>query len=1028
MGVWSAKSRPTVTSCPPYPDTRLRSDNLLGLTVFGSSATFHKVQVVEVTGTGKLTRGTLPRVEATTQTSHWLPLGIAASFHSDVISTESRKSADQFTFNGGTVASASWLRKRGLSEPGLPDDGRVWPFPVLRRPHSFRPSSRLRRTRCLSPARTACSRKPITVELTADERRAYTEIAILHCTCWGNGKVRVTLRYETGQEETMLIPAIDWSPKDRIDPLPENLRVAVTTRDTHPQFGSTVDMLAQTIAVDPQRPLRSLTFAFDSLKDGNKNARSRFTVGIFAISARVASENSVEATSPGSTGSASAHPPVVAPRRSALEFDGVDDFVDLPRFSEEESYTIEAICTPYRYAHSQVVSSRGFYLGMSSEKDIWQLTGRGGSNTNYVHITSPEPIRIGQQVTLAGVHDGKNLSLFIDGKPVGRQPAGRPGPAFRIGSQLARSGNHFSGTIEAVRISRGARYDRDYSIAEPWQSDESTIAVYHFDEGQGDVLKDSSGNDHHGRIVGAKWVQGNGVSASPPNAEPVVNSDKVRWPLKPSNPEDIAWLQEFGVIQTLRSGPQKESRLRPDNKPPAGAATIVGIMFPVHNAKFKPELTDGALKRLATLVDLESLAIRDIFQKTSATHAGLQQLTSLVHLRRLALLSCFPVDFDPEFFEAFQDLEYLTLANAKGLSWGQSVARLPSLRELVLHNSSLEDLESMGLPPKLSSLVLAGAPNVGRPERDAAAKEFAKRAPWCRIRVQDAPGENVVVIEPTAPLPGSSGAPPPPAVAPFGAATARQHQLTWADYLGEPVETTNSIGMKLTVIPPGEFKMGEGEAAVDVTLTKPFRFGLHEVTQGQWKTVMGTEPWKGREFVHEGENVAATHVSWTEATEFCHKLTDRERIAGTLPKDWEYSLPTEAEWEYACRAGTTTKYMFGDADSDLSKYAWYDSNAKNAGEAYAHEVASKKTNPWGLYDVHGNVSEWCPNYWHGDALQRGTDSKGPSERSDRVYRGGSWNISAGGCRSASRGKSAPSSRYEYVGFRVALSPSEDSSK
>ena len=277
---------------------------------------------------------------------------------------------------------------------------------------------------------------------------------------------------------------------------------------------------------------------------------------------------------------------------------------------------------------------------------------------------------------------------------------------------------------------------------------------------------------------------------------------------------------------------------------------------------------------------------------------------------------------------------------------------------------------------------------------------------------------------------------PPPAVAPFDATTATAHQEAWAKYLGQPVETTNSIGMKLAVIPPGKFVMGSPadepdrhpneQDQIEVTLTKPFRFGVHEVTQGQWKTVMGTSPWKERkgwESIQVGEQVAATHVNWEDANEFCRKLTERERAAGRLRDGWEYRLPTDAEWEWACRAGTTTAYSFGDDASQLDDYAWF---AENAGETSAHEVGLKKPNPWGLYDVHGNVQEWCRD-WRSSPLPRqgGTDPMGPVEGETRIFRGGAWKSPDWRCRSAMGSGFIPSNREHYVGFRLALAPTRD---
>ena len=243
---------------------------------------------------------------------------------------------------------------------------------------------------------------------------------------------------------------------------------------------------------------------------------------------------------------------------------------------------------------------------------------------------------------------------------------------------------------------------------------------------------------------------------------------------------------------------------------------------------------------------------------------------------------------------------------------------------------------------------------------------------------------------------------------------------------------TNSIGMELIEIPAGTFTMGspEGEkghnifleAQVLVTLTKSFGLGKTEVTQGQWKEVMGTEPWEGQEDVQADKDCPATYVSWEDAVEFCDLLTDLERKAGKMSTKRSYRLPTEAEWEYACRAGTKTTFSFGDDEKQLGQYAWFEGNAELAGEKYAHAVGTKKPNPWGLHDMHGNVWEWCSD-WYDRKLLGGTDPVGPRGGSLRVLRGGSWWLFPDGCRSANRGSNDPSSRNGGLGFRVARSQS-----
>ena len=253
-----------------------------------------------------------------------------------------------------------------------------------------------------------------------------------------------------------------------------------------------------------------------------------------------------------------------------------------------------------------------------------------------------------------------------------------------------------------------------------------------------------------------------------------------------------------------------------------------------------------------------------------------------------------------------------------------------------------------------------------------------------------------------------------------------------------------AIEMELIGIPAGTVTMGspadeknrfEDEEQVSVTLTQSFSLGKTEVTQGQWKEVMGTEPWDGQKYVKADKDCPATYVNWGDATEFCKKLTAIERKSGKLKADEEYRLPTEAEWEYACRAGTETAFSFGDDESKLGEYGWwggFDLAALTKGEVkagggnaareqYAHTVGTKKPNPWGFHDMHGNVAEWCSD-WYGDSLAGGTDPVGPEEGSSRVFRGGGWWPDPGFCRSARR-VNLPSDRRSFLGFRVARSQS-----
>ena len=221
------------------------------------------------------------------------------------------------------------------------------------------------------------------------------------------------------------------------------------------------------------------------------------------------------------------------------------------------------------------------------------------------------------------------------------------------------------------------------------------------------------------------------------------------------------------------------------------------------------------------------------------------------------------------------------------------------------------------------------------------------------------------------------------------------------------------VGVTLVPIAGGTFSMGSmsggsDEQPVTTVTLRPFWLAKTEVTQEQWEAVMGSNP-----SYFKGGQLPVERVSWDDAMEFCRKLTERERQAGRLPSGTIYTLPTEAQWEYACRAGTT-----GDYAGEVDAMAWY---AKNSGAA-THAVGTKQANAWGLHDMHGNVWEWCED-WYADKLPGGSvsDFKGAASGSDRVGRGGGWWNVAADCRSAIRFRLSPGYRHDFLGFRLALS-------
>lgn len=248
--------------------------------------------------------------------------------------------------------------------------------------------------------------------------------------------------------------------------------------------------------------------------------------------------------------------------------------------------------------------------------------------------------------------------------------------------------------------------------------------------------------------------------------------------------------------------------------------------------------------------------------------------------------------------------------------------------------------------------------------------------------------------------------------------SVKEHMSSEQLALSDPLE--NSVGMILVPIPSGEFPMGTpmpknkkpGPLKPElpqhrVTISKPFYISAYEVTQGQYEAVMGERPWDGQPLTETGPHFAASYISWEKAVAFCEQLSKQEGKT--------YRLPTEAEWEYACRAGSTTHFCFGDDEARLEEYAWY---GKNSDEV-THAVGGKKANEWGLHDMHGNVWEWCAD-WYGTYLNKAVnDPQGPN-KGVRVLRGGSWARPAELCRSAYRGYAHPYARNEYVGFRVVL--------
>jgi formylglycine-generating enzyme len=245
--------------------------------------------------------------------------------------------------------------------------------------------------------------------------------------------------------------------------------------------------------------------------------------------------------------------------------------------------------------------------------------------------------------------------------------------------------------------------------------------------------------------------------------------------------------------------------------------------------------------------------------------------------------------------------------------------------------------------------------------------------------------------------------------------------------------------IKFCWCPAGRFKMGSprdeaerrpDEEQVEVTLMRGFWMAKFEATQGQWKRVVGKLPAPPTAELPEGDDLPVGNVSYSDVETFCRKLTERGRRSEELPAGWEVRLPTEAQWEYACRAGTTTATSFGDKLS--SKQANFQGKPYNGGDPgpslkRATNVGSYPANAWGLQDMHGNTFEWCRDWYH-QKLPGGIDPDLSSVKGDknrdgtvsRVRRGGAWTDDGWACRSACRLRFEPERRYDHIGFRVVI--------
>ena len=855
----------------------------------------------------------------------------------------------------------------------------------------------------------------------------------------------------------------------------------------------------------------------------------------------------------------------------ALAFNGKDSYVVIPslKYDGDHPLTIEAwtvLERPDGELTGEVLLGNPEQggVGISATNDR-NLSGRQWSfgvslknRAGYEHAFEKQKLPRNQLLHLAGVYDGNSeVRFYVNGRLQSRAPAlgdHKSSPlAFALGANPNTSDrfvDHFLGRMNEVRISKVARYDKDFTPDSRFTPDRETLALYHFDEGSGKVLTDSSDNGHHGTIVNAKWIA---VGRSPETPDP--KSGWHGWPKdapppaiapfdsKQAKQHQEAWAKYLGVPVEYTNSigmkfvliPPGEFMMGSTHKDVEAAAKEIDP----GDLNWVNALKSEIPRHTVVLTQPIYLGVHEVTQaeyqrivKTNPSHfraggAGKEMIAELD-------TNSFPVEMvnwndATQFCLRLAELETTALASDRPKASDQRPCyRLPTDAEWEFacragtstafwFGDKPNELEQFGWWSKNSkgrTHAVGELPanpfglndtlgNVWEwvqdgweltyfsefrdtPARDptgpllASAIRVIRGGDWrypasysrCSSRFGPGPhfrneyiGFRVALSVETVKL----SLTPPPAVAPFNAEQAKQHQEAWAKHLGVPVEYTNSIGMKFVLIPPGEFTMGSTPEVIEelvehfreannehtphaveraqsegpqhkVILTQPRYLAIHEVTQAQYEKVMGKNPshfaatGAGKEAVAgvDTANHPVEMTNWNDAADFCVKLSQKESLkpayfrngqSVTMLNSNGYRLPTEAEWEFSCRAGSTTKMWIGDNAETLVEAAWILDNSGNR----THPVGELRSNPFGLCDIHGNVGEWCQDKWELTYYSRFQEQSAldpqntSSELPFRVARGSSWIGWPYECAASARWNIDPTSSICQLGFRVSLS-------
>ncbi|MCX7422871.1 MAG: SUMF1/EgtB/PvdO family nonheme iron enzyme [Planctomycetia bacterium] len=824
----------------------------------------------------------------------------------------------------------------------------------------------------------------------------------------------------------------------------------------------------------------------------------------------------------------------------ALEFDGVSSYVAIPKLINDEPgpVTLEAwVETNERPIKSRmIVNFAGKRFSALSVSDLNWF-----ANDQTLQGFPETPWAPGL-VHLASVIDDREGRLYIDGKLVSRRPrtnertAGEDKHAW-LGTALFNGGLNyfFRGRLGEVRVSQVARYDQEFTPAKRFDTDQDTLALYHFDEGSGDVLKDSSGHGHHGQIVGAKWVHvAESVNPdSPPSAKAPFNemqarTHQVEWarhlgvPVEYTNSLGMKFMLippgEFTMGNTQEGIAAGLKNVAPNDKVILTQPIYLGVnevtqaeyekVMGVNPSHFAPRgMGKEAVAGLETAEHpVESVSWNDAAE--FCAKLSKQEKMKPFYLRTGETIA--PLDGTGYRLPSEAEWEFACRAGTATKYWigdkeedlvqagwfrGNSGGRTHAAGELKTNPFGLADIhgnvwewvqdgwdatfdgqfqDKPAINPKVpfhacSQRVLRGghwqdsAPNCRSSNRLASVPTGLNLNLGFRVAL---PADTVkAAIANRTPMAVSTntvwnGWPknaPPPAIVPFADDQAKQHQLSWAKHLGVPEEYENSLGLKFRLIPPGEFLMGTDRDEVEarakttderwasiirseaarhkVRITQPFYFGVFEVTQQQFQKVLQRNPSAFSESGKLAANVAGldtSHhpvdsVTWFEAVEFCNQLSRAESLPPYYSRKEDvvtivggpgYRLPSEAEWEFACRAGTYGRWAWGDEANRGAEFAWLINSPDSARRTMP--IGTKAANAFGLHDMHGNLIEWCQDWQAPYSSDDAENPVGPREGSEKVIRGGSWNDSLWFGRAALRNRSTPTEVGPFLGLRVAL--------